>query len=163
MGAIATGGVRVLNSDVTDTWGIPESVIEAVEATERRELARRERLYRGTRPPPDVRGKIVILVDDGLATGSTMLVAIRALQLQRPARIVVAVPTAAPSVCSQIGREVDEIICAIMPEPFHAVGLWYDDFSETTDDDVRMLLHQAARQATIGDGEHLYAWDGPNP
>jgi putative phosphoribosyl transferase len=163
MGAIATGGVRVLNDDVVGPLGIDAATLDRVAAREQQELERREAAYRGGRPRPDVSGQTVILVDDGLATGSTMLVAIRALQLQRPARIVVAVPTAAPSVCSQIGREVDEIICAIMPEPFHAVGLWYDDFSETTDDDVRMLLHQAARQATIGDGEHLYAWDGPNP
>jgi len=148
MGAIATGGVRVINDDVVGPLGIDAPTIDRVAVREQQELERREAAYRAGRPRPDVEGRTVLLVDDGLATGSTMLVAIRALNLQHPARIVVAVPTAAPFVCSEIGREVDEIICAISPEPFYAVGLWYDDFSETTDDDVRELLHQASRRAT---------------
>jgi predicted phosphoribosyltransferase len=143
MGAIATGGVRVLNDDVVGPLGIEMATIDRVSAREQEELERRDAAYRGGRPRPAVRGRTVILVDDGLATGSTMLVAIRALRQQEPARIVVAVPTAAPSVCAEIGRECDEIICAITPEPFYAVGLWYDDFSETTDDDVRRLLEHA--------------------
>jgi putative phosphoribosyl transferase len=163
MGAIATGGVRVLNDDVVGPLGIDAATLDRVAAREQQELERREVAYRDGRPRPNVTGRTVILVDDGLATGSTMLVAIRALHLQRPARIVVAVPTSAPSVCSGIGREVDEIICAITPEPFHAVGLWYDDFSETTDDDVRMLLHQASRKANVSDAEQVHAWDGSAP
>ena len=163
MGAIATGGVRVLNGDVVGPLGIDEATIDRVAAREQQELERRETAYRDGRPRPDVEGRIIILVDDGLATGSTMRVAIRALALQHPARIVVAVPTAAPSVCAEIGREVDEIICAITPEPFYAVGLWYDDFSETTDDDVRRLLNQASRHAPVGDGDEVHTWDRTNP
>jgi len=141
MGAVATGGGRVLNKQIIERLGIPDSLIEAVAAQEQKELARRERLYRGTRPPPDVRGRIVILVDDGLATGATMQAAIEALrQQQQPARIVVAVPTASPDTCEEMKAKADEVICAITPEPFHAVGLWYQDFSQTTDDEVRDLL-----------------------
>ena len=140
MGAIASGGVRVLNDDVVQALHIPERVIEAVAARELRELERRERAYRGDRPAPDVRDRTVILVDDGLATGSTMRAAVAALRRLGPARIVVAVPTAAPSTCEEFRREADECICQITPEPFHAVGLWYQDFSQTTDDEVRDLL-----------------------
>lgn len=140
MGAIASGGVRVLNDDVMQALHIPERVIEAVAARELRELERRERAYRGDRPAPDVRDRTVILVDDGLATGSTMRAAVAALRRLGPARIVVAVPTAAPSTCEEFRREADECICQITPEPFHAVGLWYQDFSQTTDDEVRDLL-----------------------
>jgi predicted phosphoribosyltransferase len=145
MGAVATGGVRVLNDDVVRMLGIPDRVIDAVVADERRELARRERLYRDDRPAPDVRGRICILVDDGLATGATMHAAIVALRLQAPARIVVAVPTAAPATCDEFRAEVDEVMCAITPSPFYAVGTWYQDFSQTTDAEVRQLLEQAAR------------------
>jgi predicted phosphoribosyltransferase len=148
MGAIASGGVRVLNDDVVGPLNISPSTIERVAASEQQELERREAAYRDGRPSPNLRGTTVILVDDGLATGSTMLVAIRSINLQQPARIVAAVPTAAPSVCAEIGREADEIVCAITPEPFYAVGLWYDDFSETTDEDVRHLLQLAARRST---------------
>ncbi|HEV8712414.1 MAG TPA: phosphoribosyltransferase [Candidatus Binatia bacterium] len=140
MGAVATGGVRVLNDQVVDGLRIPDYMIDAVAAREQQELARRERLYRGERPPPDVRGRTVILVDDGLATGATMHAAIQALRQQQPARIVVAVPTAAPETCDELRAEVDDVICAITPEPFYAVGLWYEDFSQTTDDEVRDLL-----------------------
>jgi len=145
MGAVATGGVRVLNEEVVDGLRIPDHVIDAVTARERQELARRERLYRGDRPPSDVREKTVILVDDGLATGSTMQAAVAALKQQQPVRSVVAVPTAASETCDALRAEVDEVVCVITPEPFHAVGLWYEDFSQTTDDEVRELLAQAAR------------------
>ncbi|MGH8565713.1 MAG: phosphoribosyltransferase [Gammaproteobacteria bacterium] len=142
MGAIATGGVRVLNDQVVGGLRIPDYIVDEVAASEQQELMRRERLYRGHHPPPDVRGRTVILVDDGLATGATMLAAIKALRQQQPARIVVAVPTAAPETCEQLRAEADDVICAITPEPFHAVGLWYDDFSQTTDEEVRELLAQ---------------------
>src|SRR5436305_7598261 len=144
MGAIATGGVRVLNDDVVDYLGIPGEVIDAVAADELRELERREHAYRGDRPEPDVRGKTIILVDDGLATGSTMRAAASALRRQDPARIVVAVPVSAPQTCNEYRMGVDEIICAITPEPFHAVGMWYADFSQTTDEEVRDLLARDA-------------------
>ena len=142
MGAVATGGVRVLNDQLVERLGIPESLIDAVAARERQELARRERLYRGNRPPPDVRGRTVILVDDGLATGATMYAAIEALRQQNPARIVVAVPTASPETCEKMKTKADGVICAITPEPFHAVGRWYRDFSQTTDEEVGVLLAQ---------------------
>ena len=144
MGAVATGGERVLNDDVVAGLRIPDYVIEAVAASEQQELARRERLYRGERPPPDIRGRTVILVDDGLATGATMLAAIKALRQQRPARIVVAVPTGSPETCEQLKKEADDVICATTPEPFHAVGLWYEEFSQTTDEEVRDLLARSA-------------------
>ncbi|HKG25344.1 MAG TPA: erythromycin esterase family protein [Thermomicrobiales bacterium] len=143
MGAIATGGIRVLNRDVTESWRIPEAAIAAVEAAERRELARRERLYRGTRPPPDVRDKVVILVDDGLATGSTMRAAAEALRRMGPKRIVAAVPVAAAATCEALQDVVDEVVCGITPDVFYAVGLWYEDFSPTTDEEVRELLRRA--------------------
>ncbi len=140
MGAVATGGVRVLNDSVVRALGIPDDVIDAVAAQEERELERRERLYRDGRPPPDVQGKMVILVDDGLATGASMQAAIKALRQQHPARIVIAVPVAAPEICEALRAEVDEVICALTPDPFLAVGFWYEDFSQTTDDEVRYLL-----------------------
>ena len=144
MGAIATGGVRVLVPEVIQETGVPEAAVDRVAAQEQRELERRERAFRGDRPPVDVRGRTVILVDDGLATGATMRAAIAALRLQDPARVVVAVPTAAPATCESMRGEVDEVVCAITPEPFYAVGLWYDDFSQTTDEEVRGLLERAS-------------------
>jgi len=142
MGAIATGGVRVLNDDVVEQLFIPAGVIDSVSANELRELARRERAYRGNRPEPEVRGKTVILVDDGLATGSTMRAAVAALRQQSPARIIVAVPVSAPQTCDEYRMGVDEIVCATTPEPFYGVGRWYKDFSQTTDEEVRDLLEQ---------------------
>ena len=144
MGAIASGGVRHINRDVVDQLGIDSETIEAASRREQKEIERREELYRGQRPPLDVRDKTVILVDDGLATGSTMRAAIAALRQHQPARIVVAVPAAAPQTCSEIADEVDEIICAATPETFYAVGQWYQEFSQTTDDEVRELLARAS-------------------
>jgi erythromycin esterase-like protein/predicted phosphoribosyltransferase len=140
MGAVATGGVRVLNDQIIEHLGIPAPLIDAVAARERQELARREHLYRGGRPPPVVRGRTMILVDDGLATGATMSAAIEALRQQNPARIVVAVPTASPDTCEEMKKKADDVICAVTPEPFHAVGRWYQDFSQTADEEVRELL-----------------------
>src|SRR6267154_5864263 len=137
MGAIATGGVRVLNDQTVRALRISNHVIEAVAAKEQQELDRRARLYRGDRPPPDLRGKTVILVDDGLATGATMLAAVKALRQQQAGRIVVAVPIAAPETCEQMRAYVDDIVCAVTPEPFYAVGCWYEDFSQATDEEVR--------------------------
>jgi predicted phosphoribosyltransferase len=145
LGAIATGGVRVINQDVVRRLRIPPDTIQAIAVQEQRELARRERLYRGNRPAPEVRGRTVMLVDDGLATGATMLAAIKALRSQGAGRIVVAVPIASPETCDQLAKEVDDIVCAVTPEPFDAVGLWYEDFSQTTDDEVRELLARDTR------------------
>src|SRR3982074_283716 len=137
MGAVATGGVRVLNDQIVQQLSIPSYVIDAVAAQEQQELARRERLYRGGRPPPDVRGRTVILVDDGLATGATMRAAVRALRQLQPARIVVAIPTAAPETCEELRAEVDEVICAITPEPFHVVRHRQSSLYEWTAHEVR--------------------------
>jgi putative phosphoribosyl transferase len=147
MGAIATGGVRVMSDDVVRELRLPPEAIDAVAAAEERELHRREREYRGDAPSPDVRGKTVILVDDGLATGSSMRAAVAALRQQGPARIVVAVPVAARSTCEELRRVADDVVCALTPEPFLAVGQWYQDFSQTTDDEVRELLRLAQRPA----------------
>lgn len=144
MGAIASGGICILNDDVVQALRIPENVIEDVAAKEFRELERREKAYRDHRPVPVVNGRTVILVDDGLATGSTMRAAVAALRRLGPARLVVAVPTAAPSTCEEFRHEADECICDITPDPFYAVGLWYEDFSQTTDNEVRELLDLAA-------------------
>lgn len=149
MGAIATGGVRVLNEDVVGYLDIPSDVIDAVASDEERELDRRQLLYRGNRPPPDVRARTIILIDDGLATGSTMRAAATALRKQQPARVVVAVPVSAPETCDEFRMEVDEIICAAMPQPFLGVGLWYEDFSQTTDHEVRDLLEKSARTQRV--------------
>jgi putative phosphoribosyl transferase len=137
---------------VVRSLGIPPHVIDQVAATERAELKRREREYRGDRPPPEVRGKTVILIDDGLATGASMRAAVAALRQGKPDRIVVAVPIAAPSTCEEIQDEVDEVVCARPPEPFYAVGLWYEDFSQTTDEEVRDLLRRAAEGRAAADG-----------
>ena len=145
-GAIATGGVRVINDDVARSMHLSPEQIEATVVREQAELARRERSYRGHRPIPNPTARTIILVDDGLATGATMLAASRALRQENPSKIVVAVPVAAPAVCEEFRSEVDEIICAITPEPFYAVGLWYEDFSQITDEEVRHFLDRAARQ-----------------
>jgi len=146
MGAIASGGVRVINEDVVRDMDIPGEVIDAVAADEQQELARRERAYRHERPLLEVKGRIVILIDDGLATGSSMRAAAEALRKQQPARIVVAVPVSAAKTCDEFRGDVDEIVCAIRPEPLHGVGLWYEDFTQTTDEEVRELLERAQQQ-----------------
>ena len=151
MGAIATGGTYVVNEEVVRALGIPDDVLEAVAAKEQRELVRREQAYRGNRPPPEIGGRTMILVDDGLATGSSMRAAIAALRRRQPARIVVAVPVAAASTCAELAHEVDDLVCAITPEPFQAVGLWYEDFSQTTDQEIRELLTQAAEALPAAD------------
>ena len=145
MGAVASGGVRVLNSDVVELLQIPASIIDTIAGRELQEIERRERLYRARRPAVEVQGRTLILVDDGLATGATMRAAVTALRQRRPARVVVAVPTAAPETCADLRTEVDEVVCARTPEPFYAVGLWYDDFTQVSDDEVRDLLAAAAR------------------
>ena len=146
MGAIASGGVRILNHEVVRARGIPVTTVEAVTAAEQEELVRRERLYRGNRPPLEVNGRIAILVDDGLATGSTMRAAVAALRTRGPKRLVIGAPIADPSTCEELAAEVDEIVCALTPEPLLAVGFWYTDFSQTSDDEVRALLEAAARE-----------------
>jgi predicted phosphoribosyltransferase len=143
MGALASGGVRVLNQGVIDALGISPDEVEAVARAEEQELQRRLRAYRGDRPPPEVRGQTVVLVDDGLATGSTMRAAVTALRRQGPAAIVVAVPVGAASTCAALAEEADEVVCALTPEPFYAVGLWYRNFTQTTDEEVRRLLERA--------------------
>ena len=140
MGAIASGGVRVLNDDVLRHLPVSKNAIEAVAEREQLELERRERLYRGSKPPLDVSGRTVVVVDDGLATGSTMRAAVRALRQMHAETIIVAVPVAAREACEDLRREVDDVICLRMPEPFEAVGLWYEDFTQTTDEEVHALL-----------------------
>src|SRR5205809_1528082 len=146
MGAIASGGVRVLNEDIVNYLRIPNQVIDVVAANEQRELERRARAYRGDRPPPDVKDRIVILIDDGLATGSTMRAAAESLRLQKPRRLVVAVPVSSRETCDEFRSEVDEIVCAFTPEHFQGVGIWYEDFSQTSDEEVRELLKRATQQ-----------------
>ncbi|MBX5492682.1 MAG: phosphoribosyltransferase [Chloroflexi bacterium] len=146
MGAVASGGVLVRNEDVIAGLGLSDSVVAAVAARETQELERRERLYRGGQPPRDVHGQTVILVDDGLATGATMRAAVEALRRRGAARIVVAVPVAPPETCAELRTEADEVICLVTPEPFFAVGLWYADFAQISDDEVRDLLAASARE-----------------
>jgi predicted phosphoribosyltransferase len=146
MGAIASGGVRVVNVEVVRMLGIRDEVIERAARVEEAELERRERDYRGDRPWPDVRGRTLMLIDDGLATGSTMRAAAEALRPQGAAAIVVAVPVAAEPTCAEFRDYVDDVVCAITPEPFRAVGLWYEDFSQTSDEEVRELLRRAWKE-----------------
>src|SRR5262249_26088737 len=158
MGALASGGVRVLNEDLIDELRISDGAIEAATVREQNELDRRERAYRGTRPAPDLRGKTVVLVDDGLATGNTMRAAVEAVRAQHPARVTVAVPVAARASCEELAEVADEVVCGRTPEPFRAVGLWYDDFEQTSDEEVGALLTQAqdrddaAQAAAAGEG-----------
>jgi len=140
MGAIAEGRVEVLNDDVIHGLTIPQKVVQQVAVREHMELDRRDALYRGGRAHPAIRGRVVILVDDGLATGSTMQAAVTALRRLEPARIVVAVPVGARDTCDRLARLADEVICLMAPEPFQAVGLWYEQFTQTTDDEVKSLL-----------------------
>jgi len=149
MGAIASGGVRVVNEDVVRWYGISEAAIDRIAREEQEELERRERAYRDDRPAPDLTHKIVVLIDDGLATGSTMRAAVKAVRARHPARVVIAVPVGAPQTCAELAVSADEVICARMPEPFSAVGQWYLNFEQTDDAEVRELLQKstAAPQA----------------
>jgi putative phosphoribosyl transferase len=140
MGAIASGGIRVLNDYVVNSLRIPGAAIDEVAEKEQLELKRREQVYRDSLDPPEIAGKTVILIDDGLATGSTMKAAAVALKRQSPAKIVVAVPVSSRDTCEEFESEVDSIICAATPEPFYGVGMWYQDFSQTSDEEVRELL-----------------------
>jgi putative phosphoribosyl transferase len=149
MGAMASGGVRVMNEDVVRGLGIPDYIVETVAQAETAELARREATYRGARPPLDVRGRTVILIDDGLATGATMRAAVQALRARHAGRIVVAVPVGAPETCDMMAAEADEIICAVAPEPFLAVGHWYENFTQTTDEEVQTLLSSASPRRRV--------------
>jgi len=142
MGAIASGGVMVMNPDVAG-FHVPQTAVDAVAARERAELDRREQLYRGDRAPLELRNRIVILVDDGLATGSTMLAAVRSVRLQNPGSVVVAVPVASPEAVQALRSEADDVVCLATPHPFRAVGLWYRDFGQTSDGEVRQLLESA--------------------
>jgi putative phosphoribosyl transferase len=149
MGAIASGGVRVFNGEVVNALRIPDEVIDAISAEELIELQRREKAYRANRPPLDVEGKTVIVVDDGIATGSTMLAAVSALRQLNAARIVVATPVIAASTDSEIQNAADDVAAVLVPEHFYAVGQWYEDFGQTSDEEVRELLAEAARRQPI--------------
>jgi predicted phosphoribosyltransferase len=151
LGAIASGGVRVINDAVVRELGLDEGTLEHAAAVAGRELARREELYRNGRPSVEVAGRTAILVDDGLATGASMRAAARAVRQRNPERVVVAVPVAARQTCEDLAAEVDEIVCLEMPTPFLAVGSWYDEFGQTTDDEVRELLARAAVQGPKDD------------
>jgi putative phosphoribosyl transferase len=153
MGAIASGGVRVLNHEIRNYLRIREAEIEAIGAREKKELERRERLYRDDRQSPDVHGRTVILVDDGLATGATMRAAVMALSLRQPARIIVAVPVAPRFVCEEFLQEADECVCVLQPTILDGVGRWYADFTQTTDQEVQILLRQASSIHQPGLGE----------
>ena len=143
MGALASGGLRVLNDDVVQAATVSRETIERVAGQEQQELERAERLYRDGRPPLEVAGKTVILVDDGLATGATMLAAVRALRTRDPSEIVVAVPIAPPETCEGLRSEADDVVCARTPEPFLAIGVWYEQFRQVSDEEIRDLLNRA--------------------
>jgi len=150
MGAIASGGTRVLNQDVVGPLKIGDETIEDVARVEQVELERREQKYRGGRHGPSVEGRTVILIDDGLATGATMRAAVEALRQQEPKELIVAVPVSSPETCAELREEADEVVCAVTPRPFYGVGMWYMDFSQTTDDEVSRLLRAASFTATEG-------------
>ncbi|MGH7481006.1 MAG: phosphoribosyltransferase [Longimicrobiales bacterium] len=143
MGALASGGAVVLNDDVVDAYRVPQEVIEDVARDEVQELERRERVYRGDRPRPDLAGRTVILVDDGLATGASMRAAAVAARQQRPARLIIAVPVGAPATCATLREVADDVVCLRMPARFDAVGLWYQDFDQTSDEEVVRLLSRS--------------------
>lgn len=151
MGAVASGGVLVLNEAMVRRLGIAREAVDAAIGVERRELARRELAYRGDRPPPELDGRIVLLVDDGLATGSTMLAAVAAVRRARPAGVIVAAPVGALETCEALRGEADRVVCAITPDPFVGVGMWYEDFRQTSDDEVRGALEAAWRRRS-GEG-----------
>ncbi|RPJ25772.1 MAG: phosphoribosyltransferase [Chloroflexi bacterium] len=150
IGAIASGGIRVLNEDIIRALAVPEEVVNLVARQELQELERREQIYRGDRPALEIRDRIVIVIDDGLATGASMRAAVTGLRTRHPARIVIAVPAAAPETCDAFKFEVDEIVCTITPQPFEGVGRWYEDFTQITDEQVRAFLEEATRQLLHG-------------
>ena len=147
IGAIASGGVRVVDESVLRAYGVDPRTLEEIAEREQRELERRERRYRDDRPFPAIQDRVVILVDDGLATGSTMRAAVAALRAEGPREIVVAVPVGAPETCSAMARLADDVVCLMTPEPFYAVGLWYENFDQTDDDEVHDLIERAAMRA----------------
>ena len=147
IGAIASGGVRVVDESVLRAYGVDSRTLEEITEREQRELERRERRYRDDRPFPAIQDRVVILVDDGLATGSTMRAAVAALRAEGPREIVVAVPVGAPETCSAMARLADDVVCLTTPEPFYAVGLWYENFDQTDDDEVHDLIERAAMRA----------------
>jgi predicted phosphoribosyltransferase len=149
MGAIATGGARVLSRDTIGHLGIPMSTVEDVTALELRELERRERAYRGARPPPDIRGRTVIVVDDGLATGATMHAAVQSVRKQKPAHLIVAAPVGAREACESFAPVVDEVVCPWQPEPFGAVGLYYQNFAQTSDAEVQGILTRSPAMKSV--------------
>jgi len=157
MGAIATGGVRVLDTRVIRSWNVPDAAIARVTSEQHRELERREDAYRDMRPTPEVGGRTVLLVDDGLATGASMFAAVSALRRANPAVIVVAVPVGAPEACEAMRRHADDCVCVLAPPQFRGVGEWYVDFSQTTDAEVRALLNAAARRVGTDPQSHLRA------
>jgi len=150
IGAIASGGIRVLNNDIIRVLNVPEEVINIVARNELQELQRRERNYRGESSAPEVRDRKVILIDDGLATGASMRAAVAGVRAQHPARIIIAVPAASPEMCNAFQFEVDEMVCGMTPEPFYGLSRWYEDFSQTTDEEVRMFLEKANHQLFYG-------------
>ncbi len=152
MGAIASGGVRVVNDDVVRALHISEAALDAAARREEKEVERRERAYRGDHPSLDVRGQHVIVVDDGLATGATMLAAVAALKARAPAQVIVAVPTAAPDSCDRVRMQADEVVALATPEPYFAVGVWYENFAQTSDEEVRSLLDRARREQPVEPG-----------
>jgi predicted phosphoribosyltransferase len=149
MGAIASGGVRILNDDLIRYYRLPPAAVEDIARAEQRELERREQAYRGARPAATLHERVVILVDDGLATGSTMRAAVLAVRRLAPSEIVVATPVGAAQACRALDQVADEVVCAMMPEPFTAVGLWYQNFEQTSDDEVRRLLAAAAAHPSM--------------
>lgn len=146
MGAIATGGVRAINEDIVKSLHLSPEAIARVAEREKRELARRERAYRGERPPPTIHDRTIILVDDGIATGATIKAAIATLRQQHPKGIIVAVPVAPPAACQELPVEADRVVCLLEPESLHSISLWYENFSQTTDEEVCTLLARAERQ-----------------
>jgi len=161
MGAIAPGGIRVVDEDIVRAVGVSRVALEHVAAAELAELSRREGTFRGDRPPLDVRGKTVIVVDDGLATGSTMAAAVEALRAQGPARLIVAVPVGPPEVCATLSSRADRVICLSTPDRMYAVGAWYEDFTQTTDAEVRALLDEAARDVRTDSARAEHAGSAP--
>jgi len=145
MGAIGLGGAIALNEEIVRAWKVPKSAIERVVERERQELARRDRVYRGDRPPPNLSQRAAILVDDGIATGATLSLALTLLRRQHPRSIAIAVPVAPPSTCKQLAAEVERVVCLLKPEPIYYIGLWYEDFSPTTDAQVHRLLARPSR------------------